>query len=80
MICSNCGHEHENVRGRCPKCAEHRSLSKRQKERPAEMLGSEFVCTTCGKELTFAKVIKDGREVDVRVHVSSGTHACPNSK
>lgn len=78
IVCSNCGREHENVKGRCPHCAAPMRLSKRQKERPAEMLGSTFECPKCGGEVTFVRVIRENKQLDVPVHVSSKTFACPN--
>jgi hypothetical protein len=44
----------------------------------AEIQGRE--CTKCGGEVTFVSVPKDGQALDVPVHVSSITIACPDSK
>ena len=46
----------------------------------AEIQGSVFECTKCGGEVTFVSVPKDGRALNVPVHVSSITIACPDSK
>src|ERR1035438_4109139 len=71
MISSNCGHQHENARGECPFCtfSDRRALPRRQ-----------FKCIKCGGEVTFVAVPKDGQALDVPVHVSSITIACPDSK
>ena len=52
----------------------------RQQERPAEIQGSVFECAKCGGEVVFVSVPKDGQALDVPVHVSSITIACPDSK
>jgi transcription elongation factor Elf1 len=72
MICSKCGREYQNIKGKCPFCAERRSLSKRQKERASKISGSTFECQQCGEEMTFVH--------DVPVHVLTGTIECRKSK
>ena len=43
----------------------------------AEIQGSVFECTKCGGEVTLVSVPKDGQALNVLVHVSSITIACP---
>jgi hypothetical protein len=79
MICPDCGREHTNARGKCPFCGKRRALARRQKERPAKVLGSVFECTKCGGEVTFVSVKKNNQMLDVPVHLSSGTLRCPDA-
>ena len=46
----------------------------------AEIQGSVFECTKCGGEVIFVSVPKDGEALNVPVHASSITIACPDSK
>ncbi len=82
MICPRCGRQHENAKGRCPFCLQRTSLSKKQKERPAESAGrTSFECTECGDEVRFVSLKKVGKVIDdVPVHVSTGKFGCPTSK
>jgi hypothetical protein len=43
----------------------------------AEIQGSLFECNKCGGEVMFVSVPKDGQALNVQVHVSSITIACP---
>ena len=53
--------------------------SKRQQEKPAERRGNAYQCTKCGGEVIFVSVPQNGQALDVPVHVSSITIACPDS-
>lgn len=79
MICPSCGKYHENSQGKCPFCSVSTGVTKRQRERPAETLGSIFECRNCGQEITKWKTVK------VYYYGSSGPffedeipdHVCP---
>jgi rubrerythrin len=58
MICGSCGKHHENLKGTCPFCAVPTRIVNRQRERPAEILGSIFECRNCGQEITKWKKVK----------------------
>jgi C4-type Zn-finger protein len=53
MRCSDCGREHENVKGKCPFCSTRATILKSQKERPFNMSGGSYVieCRGCGQEI-----------------------------
>jgi len=59
MICSQCGKEHQNAKGKCPFCTPKRALSNRQKQRPSETdVIYTAECPDCGQKIESLRWVK----------------------